>query len=178
MRAEIDAQSAAHKAQINAAESRAHDSWLAAKQAERRFEEIRAEASVLRRKLTSLSTNPASAENSLQNRNLVFHPCHLSNPTDFIQKPLFTSSDLIINGDGLIPNDVNAPSPIHLESPGSPLLNLVPSNAAPFLPPPPFIGAPPMGLPFIPPPPLVPLPPGEMRPPPLGTYIFHIKYHA
>lgn len=68
LRAEIDAQSAAHKAQINAAESRAHDSWLAAKQAERRFEEIRSEAAILRRKLTSLSSNPASAENSLQNR--------------------------------------------------------------------------------------------------------------
>lgn len=71
MRAEIDAQSAAHKAQINAAESRAHDSWLALKQADRRFEEVRAEAGALRRKLTSLSTNPASVENSLQNRNSI-----------------------------------------------------------------------------------------------------------
>lgn len=68
MRAEIDAQSAAHKAQINAAESRAHDSWLASKQADRRFEEVRAEAAALRRRLTSLSTNSASVENSLQNR--------------------------------------------------------------------------------------------------------------
>lgn len=73
------------------------------------------------------------------------------------------------NGDGLIPNDMNAPSPIHMESPGSPLMNLVPPNSAPFLPPPPFIGAPPMSLPFMPPPPLVPIP-GEMRPPPLGIY--------
>lgn len=55
LRAEIEAQAAAHKAQINAAEVRAHDSWLAAKQAERRLEENRAEASILRRKLTSVT---------------------------------------------------------------------------------------------------------------------------
>lgn len=67
LRAEIEAQSAAHKAQINAAESRAHDSWLAAKQAERRLEEARSEAGVLRKKLTSLTFN-ASGENSLPNR--------------------------------------------------------------------------------------------------------------
>lgn len=68
LRAEIEAQSAAHKAQINAAESRAHDSWLAAKQAERRLEEAKSEAGVLRKKLTSLSFNPAAAENHLQIR--------------------------------------------------------------------------------------------------------------
>lgn len=68
MRAEIEAQSAAHKAQINATESRAHDSWLAAKQAERRLEEARSEAGVLRKKLTSLSFNPASIEHNLPSR--------------------------------------------------------------------------------------------------------------
>lgn len=169
MRAEIDAQSAAHKAQINAAESRAHDSWLAAKQAERRFEEIRSEAAILRRKLTSVSTNPGSIENSLQNRNLIRSFFLFGFDNFFFSIPILFSSTDLNNGDGLIPNDINAPSPIHMESPGSPLMNLVPPNAAPFLPPPPFIAAPPMSLPFMPPPPLVPLPPGEMRPPPLGT---------
>lgn len=66
--------------------------------------------------------------------------------------------------DGLLPHDVNAPSPIHLETPGSPIMGLPPP---PFLPPP-FMGPPPMNLPFMPPPPLLPMPPGEMRPPPLG----------
>lgn len=77
LRAEIDAQIETHKAQINAAESRSHDSWLAAKQAERRLEEVRAEASVLRRKLTALLTNPNGTDNNLQNReSLTANRCH------------------------------------------------------------------------------------------------------
>lgn len=68
MRAEIEAQSAANKAQINAAECRAHDSWLAAKQSERRLEEARAEACILRKKLTSLTFNRTTAENNFTNR--------------------------------------------------------------------------------------------------------------
>lgn len=67
LRAEIEAQSAAHKAQINAAEARAHDSWLAAKQTERRLEEVKSEATLLRKRLTTISFN-ASGENSLTNR--------------------------------------------------------------------------------------------------------------
>lgn len=55
MRAEIEAQSVAHKAQINIIEMKAHDSWLAGKQAERRLEEAKGEASVLRKKLTILT---------------------------------------------------------------------------------------------------------------------------
>lgn len=55
LRAEIEAQSIAHKAQINTVEGRAHDSWLAAKQAERRLEEAKSEATVLRKKLTNLT---------------------------------------------------------------------------------------------------------------------------
>lgn len=57
LRAEIEAQSITHKAQINTVEMRAHDSWLAAKQAERRLDEAKSEASVLRKKLTSLTQN-------------------------------------------------------------------------------------------------------------------------
>lgn len=67
LRAEIEAQSAAHKAQINAAEARAHDSWLATKQTERRLEEAKAEATVLRKRLTTISFN-ASGESSMPNR--------------------------------------------------------------------------------------------------------------
>lgn len=55
LKVEIEAQSAAHKAQQNALETRAHEAWLTARQVERRFEESRSEASVLRRKLTSMA---------------------------------------------------------------------------------------------------------------------------
>lgn len=66
--------------------------------------------------------------------------------------------------DGMMPLDMNAPSPIHMESPGSPLMNL---PLPPFMPPPPLIGNAP---PFLPPPPLVPISTGEMRPAPLGKF--------
>lgn len=54
LRAEIEAQATAHKAQYTALETRSHDAWLAARQAERRLEESRNESSALRRKLTVL----------------------------------------------------------------------------------------------------------------------------
>lgn len=60
LKAEIEAQQAAHKAQIAAAENRAHESWLGARQTQRRLEETVAEAGALRRKLTALSTAAAS----------------------------------------------------------------------------------------------------------------------
>lgn len=56
-----------------------------------------------------------------------------------------------------------APSPIHMESPGSPMLGRMPPP--PFLPPP-FMGPHPPFIGMPPPPPFVP--PGEMRPAPLG----------
>lgn len=73
LRAEVEAQSAAHKAQINAAESRAHDSWLATKQAERRLEEAKTEAAVLRKRLTNLSLSSGVPENSLLTREIFNH---------------------------------------------------------------------------------------------------------
>lgn len=68
LKAEIEAQIAAHKAQIAAAENRAHESWLSARQAERRIEEARSEATALRRKLTSIVGNGNGVDNNLQNR--------------------------------------------------------------------------------------------------------------
>ena len=55
LRAEIEAQLAAHKAQTGTLENRAHETWLAARQSERRCEEARSEAAALRRKLTALA---------------------------------------------------------------------------------------------------------------------------
>lgn len=77
LKAEIEAQIAAHKAQLSAAENRAHESWLNARQVERRFEEARSDASALRRKLTSLVGN-SNGTSDLQNRkctiSLIFDP--------------------------------------------------------------------------------------------------------
>lgn len=42
---------------MNTVEMRAHDSWIAAKQAERRLEDAKSEASILRKKLTGLTEN-------------------------------------------------------------------------------------------------------------------------
>lgn len=75
LKAEIEAQIAAHKAQIGAAENRAHESWLTARQAERRTEEARSEASALRRKLTSIVGDGNGIDNNLQNR---MHQSHES----------------------------------------------------------------------------------------------------
>uniref|UniRef100_A0A1I8NV24 SH3 domain-containing protein n=1 Tax=Stomoxys calcitrans TaxID=35570 RepID=A0A1I8NV24_STOCA len=133
LRAEIEAQVAAHKAQTGTLENRAHETWLAARQSDRRYEEARAEATALRRRLTALAGGNVNEA-----------------------KPSAGPASL---GEDL----ANAPSPIHMESPGSPMLGRLPPP--PFLPPP-FMGPPPpfMGMP--PPPPFVPA--GEMRPAPLG----------
>ncbi|XP_055917074.1 transport and Golgi organization protein 1 [Eupeodes corollae] len=132
LRAEIEAQLAAHKAQIGTLENRAHETWLAARQSERRYDEARSEATALRRKLTSIAGG--NVHNIAKENNL----------------------DL-----NLAPSDPNnAPSPIHMDSPASPMLGRIPP---PFIPPP-FMGPPPphfMGMPPF-------MPPGEMRPPPMG----------
>lgn len=64
LRAEMEAQIAAHKAQIGTLENRAHETWLAARQADRRYEESRAEAAILRRKLTALAEGNKDEINS------------------------------------------------------------------------------------------------------------------
>lgn len=137
LRVEMEAQIAAHKAQIGTLENRAHETWLAARQADRRYEESRAEAGILRRKLTALAGGNKE-------------------------------SNVASTGDEL----VGAPSPLHMETPGSPLLGRLPPP--PFLPPP-FMGPPP---PFmrLPPPPFAP--PGEMRPAPLGRIMSPPPSHS
>lgn len=64
MRAEIEAQIAAHKAQTGTLENRAHETWLAARQSDRRYEEARVEATALRRKLTVLAGCSVNEVNS------------------------------------------------------------------------------------------------------------------
>ncbi|XP_068140644.1 transport and Golgi organization protein 1 [Drosophila tropicalis] len=142
LRAEIEAQIASHKAQMGTLENRAHESWLAARQSERRCEEALAEAAGLRRKLTAMASGRVGGGEG--------------------DADITTSS----NGGG----ETTAPSPLPLVAPGSPLLNM--QNPLPFLPAPfpPFLGLPPPFLPpnagggGARPPPL-----GRMRsPPPSG----------
>lgn len=54
---EVEVQEATHKTQILSLENRAHESWLATRQTERRLEEARSESAVLRRKLTAMSSD-------------------------------------------------------------------------------------------------------------------------
>ncbi|XP_058820270.1 transport and Golgi organization protein 1 isoform X2 [Topomyia yanbarensis] len=106
LRVEIEAQTTAHKAQYTALETRSHDAWLAARQAERRLEEARNESSALRRKLTALGD--VSATNPMTDG-------MLPNPVP--------------------PPDLNhaASSPLRVESPNAPMMGLPPP---PFIPPP------------------------------------------
>lgn len=138
-------------------ETRSHDAWLTARQAERRLEESRNESSALRRKLTALGD--VSAGSGTHKR----WACYVLD-CNFIS-PFFVSSDGVIN----LPNmstdlGMTAPSPMRVESPNAPppLMGVLPPPPfmAPFMagPPPPFLP------PFMPP----HHGPGEMRPPPLG----------
>lgn len=125
MRAEIEAQIASHKAQMGTLENRAHESWLAARQSERRCEEAQAEAAALRRKLTTMASGGG-----------------LTSVGEVSLEALPT------NGGILAPELNSNSSPLPL--PGSPgILNM--PNPLPFLPAPfsPFMGLPP---PFLPPP--------------------------
>ncbi|XP_017153963.1 transport and Golgi organization protein 1 [Drosophila miranda] len=140
LRAEIEAQIASHKAQMGTLENRAHESWLAARQSERRCEEALAEAAGLRRKLTTMAASGDAA-----------------------------AVDSVSFSNGGESKATTAPSPLPLPLPGSPLLNMpnpLPFLAAPFSP---FMGLPPPFLPPAAaggarPPPL-----GRMRSPPPGT---------
>jgi len=122
-------------------ENRAHESWLAARQSERRCEEALAEAAGLRRKLTTMASGGGVA----------------GDPG--------VMEAIVANGAPVLGAELKtAPSPLPL--PGSPLLNMpnpLPFLAAPFSPfmglPPPFL--PPTGAGGARPPPL-----GRMRSPP------------
>ncbi|XP_017768321.1 PREDICTED: transport and Golgi organization protein 1 isoform X2 [Nicrophorus vespilloides] len=144
---EIVSQEVDLKSQISVLEKKAHESWVSARQAERKLEEAKQEAAQLRNRLT------------LRERNL--------NNEDKSQNRL---GPLEMNGDHTL-------SPIHMEAPASPPLlfggrDLTTSPPLPgmphFLPPPPGVPFPPMpGVPpFMPPPPN--MFPGDHRPPPLG----------
>ncbi|KAH8391735.1 hypothetical protein KR215_001086 [Drosophila sulfurigaster] len=146
LRAEIEAQIASHKAQMGTLENRAHESWLAARQSERRCEEAQAEAAGLRRKLTTMASGGAAGDMS-----------------SLEQLPASANGSMLATELNNNPSPLPLPLPVSV-SPG--LLNM--PNPLPFLPPPfSLMGLPP---PFMPPaggaggarlPPL-----GRMRSPP------------
>jgi hypothetical protein len=72
LRAEIEAQVAAHKLNISSIEAQAHNAWLNARQAERKLEESRMEAAALRRRLTSIAENPSGATDLMSKKKLFF----------------------------------------------------------------------------------------------------------
>ncbi|KAK9877016.1 hypothetical protein WA026_016043 [Henosepilachna vigintioctopunctata] len=148
LKQEIVSQEVELKSQISVLEKKVHENWVTARQAERRLEDLKQEAAHLRNRLTL--SERALQEDKIHNR---------------IQSPLDQKIDLPV-------------SPLHLESPSSPLLydsrdHITKSPPIlgmppPFLPPPPgnpFL--PPPHLPFMPPP-LPDMFPGDRRPPPLG----------
>ncbi|XP_049530563.1 transport and Golgi organization protein 1 isoform X2 [Anopheles darlingi] len=144
LRAEIEAQAAAHKAQYTMLETRSHDAWLTARQAERRLEESRNESSALRRKLTALGDVSAGSDGVINLPSM--------------------STDL----------GMTAPSPMRVESPNAPppLMGVLPPPPfmAPFMPgpPPPFL--PPFMPPHHGPGEMRPPPLGRLMSPPPNRY--------
>lgn len=108
LRAEIQTLDTAHKAQYTKLETQSHDAWLAARQAERRLEESRNEASTLRRKLTVLVDGNATTDGLI---------------TGPVPPPPADMS-------------MTAPSPIRVESPNAPPPPLMGLPPPPFMPPP------------------------------------------
>lgn len=68
LKAEVLAQETAHKAQTVALETKAHEAWLTARQSERKVEELRSEATLLRRRLTSFVEFQPGADNSINRK--------------------------------------------------------------------------------------------------------------
>lgn len=163
LRAEIEAQNAAHKLNISSIEAQSHTAWLNARQAERRLEETRTEAAALRRRLTQIAETPTSSGSDVLSEFLKINEvCHMILIFQFSPK----------KPDGLINDTMKSiPSPERVESPNNPNQMIPPPlMMPPFLPQGFLPGAPPPfsmpGLPGLPP--FMPPPPGDHHLPPLG----------
>ncbi|KAF2885322.1 hypothetical protein ILUMI_20854 [Ignelater luminosus] len=160
LKQEIVAQEVQMKSQISVLEKKAHENWVAARQAERKLEDAKHEAAQLRNRITlrERNLNDEKTQNRLQspleqNGELPVSPLHMTNDTAASPPLLYGTRDHLTT---------SPPLP-----PGLPPF-LPPPPGVPFMPPP-LGGAPPMPLPhgFLPPPPPSMLP-GDHRPPPLG----------
>ncbi|CAG9760629.1 unnamed protein product [Ceutorhynchus assimilis] len=164
LKQEIINQEVELKSQISVLEKKSHENWVTNRQIERKLEEAKQEAALLRNRLTMRER--AIAESNNQHR---------------MQSPLHPNGEMPISPPPLDPTQ----SPPPLYNPR----DHMPSAPIPGMPPPPFLPPPPLGVtPFLPPPPLegmmpprlgdmggmppfMPLPgmfPGDHRPPPLG----------
>lgn len=155
LRAEIEAQAAAHKLNISSIEAQAHTAWLNARQAERRLEETRTEAAALRRRLTQIAETPTSSGGDLLSK---------SKLNEHLIIEILTNCFPLTDGLPSVFNETmkSIPSPERVESPNNPNQMIPPPlMMPPFLPQGFMPGAPP---PFLPP--FMPPPPGDL--PPLG----------
>ncbi|PNF17692.1 hypothetical protein B7P43_G07365 [Cryptotermes secundus] len=155
------------RCQIATLEKKAHENWVAARQAERKLEESKQEASQLRNRLIIVEKNVINTSKSGEtpvtndrvpgdsNGELPTSPVHMG-ISAFQDSPSFPLH--YQHHDGL-PTSPSLP----VLMPGQPL---PPSRFMGVPPPGVFIPPPPLGAPFMPPPP--PLFPGDRRPPPLG----------
>ncbi|XP_022900092.2 transport and Golgi organization protein 1 [Onthophagus taurus] len=150
LKQEIVSQEVELKSQISVLEKKAHESWLSARQAERRLEDAKQEAAQLRNRLTLKERS--FTEDKGQHR---------------VQSPLEQNGE-IIESPASPPLLYTTPHDHHLTTSPGPL----PPGLPPFLPPPPpgvppFMPPPIPGVPgFMPPPPS--MFPVDHRPPPLG----------
>ncbi|XP_049940648.1 transport and Golgi organization protein 1 isoform X1 [Schistocerca serialis cubense] len=163
LKKEIIDQERSLKSQISTLEKKAHENWVAARQAERRLEESRQEAGQLRNRLTVVeknitNTSQNSSESGKVGDRLQGADSNGELPASFLhmgmqemQDPSFQHRDR--DGHPVSP-------PLIPGQPLPPFMGIPPPGV--FMPPPPLPGAP-----FVPPPP-PPLFPGDRRPPPLG----------
>ncbi|XP_063242317.1 transport and Golgi organization protein 1 [Bacillus rossius redtenbacheri] len=145
MKKEILDQERGLKSQISVLEKKAHENWVAARQAERRLEETKQEAGQLRNRLTIVEKN--------------------------ITNTGTPNGDTSLKMAERLPSESNGELPMSPPLIDSPLhyregLPVSPPLLPPFMLPPP-------GVPFMPPPNFMPPPPppmfpGDRRPPPLG----------
>uniref|UniRef100_A0A1Y1L8G7 SH3 domain-containing protein n=1 Tax=Photinus pyralis TaxID=7054 RepID=A0A1Y1L8G7_PHOPY len=155
LKQEILEQEVQMKSQISVLEKKAHENWVAVRQTERKLDDAKQEAALLRNRLTlqERTLNEEKMHNRIQspielNGEIQGTPTHMANDAGPSPSLLFgTRENLTIS------------PPL----PGLPFLP--PPPGVPFMPPP--LGGVPLHPPaFMPPPPS--LLPGDHRPPPLG----------
>ncbi|KAL1490733.1 hypothetical protein ABEB36_013381 [Hypothenemus hampei] len=158
LKQEIINQEVELKSQISMLEKKAHENWMTIRQTERKLEEARQEATLLRNRLTMRER--AISEGAIQHRIPLQQngELPLSPPPTQSPPPPFN------------PRDHVTKSPLIPGIPPPPYLPL-PLRSSPFIPPPPLDGMlpPPLSdMAGMPPPFLPGMFPGDHRPPPLG----------
>ncbi|XP_046388781.1 transport and Golgi organization protein 1 isoform X2 [Ischnura elegans] len=180
LKKEILDQERGYKTQLATFEKKAHENWVAARQAERKLEESKQEASQLRNRLTMADkTHPASTsqngDESKPNMSMIDSNGELSASPLHLGLASNSSVDMLLSDPHSHYLDPNS-SPPHVG--GGSRLPLPPLLPPPPFPPPPLPSRSPYHHPMSPPLPFMPLPPPDAnlfatsmdghRPPPLG----------